>query len=194
MIVIEQCNIDSEGKYLTIEATVDNLSYYDDVYIKRVIIDTNNTYVSSGPSTTPIYPENYDPNDTEGYNTKHIRLQLTASDLGLSSLSDNIFFVYVEAMGTPSSDTPCGMDNKYVMSVAMNLRPIYNMAMSYIRELKSSCTTPKGFIDMILRLKAFELSLRTGNYVTALEYWDKLFKNKISVLTNKGCGCNGTTG
>ena len=75
--------------------------------------------------------------------------------------------------------------------IAVNLRPIYNMAMGYIKELDSNCSIPKGFIDMILRIKAFKLALKTGNYTVAFKWWDKLFKNKRSISINKRCGCNG---
>ena len=123
--------------------------------------------------------------------TKRMYLCLSTKDLNISSYNNGIFFVYIVATGIPSPCTPCGMDNTFTMGVAVNLRPIYNMAMGFIKELNSSCTIPRGFIDMILKLKAFELSMKTGNYPTAFKYWDKLFKNKVNVSSNKGCGCNG---
>lgn len=108
----------------------------------------------------------------------------------MDNLNDNILFVYVGVRGIPEPDTPCGMDNKYSVAVAVNLRPVYNMAMSYIKELESTCNIPRRFIDMILRLRAFELSIKTGNFLTAIKQWDKLFKNKRIVSPAK-CGCNG---
>ena len=51
----------------------------------------------------------------------------------------------------------------------------------------------KNFIDYILRFKAFELSLKTGNYTLAIEYWEKFLKNKTSSISKpKGCGCYGS--
>lgn len=216
MIVLEQCRIDPEGKSLIIEASIENLSYYKDVYIESVIIDTNDTYSPNGPSENFVYHQDYeitalktgvkekcssikvdedcncaDVCTLEKRGTKRIHLCLSAKDLKLSNLNDNIFFVYIVANGIPAITTPCGMDNSFVMGIAVNLRPIYNMAMQYIKELESTCSIPKRFIDMILRIKAFDLSLRTGNYSVAFKQWDKLFKNKISVSPNKGCGCNG---
>lgn len=213
MIAINECRITDDGKCLIVEAQVINMSYYEDVYIDSVIIDTDKTYQEGGPSYNPVYQINYEASyDNVGIGcgklitsedckcgnvfvankgTKKIRLVLNKSDLIGSDLNDNIFFVYINATGYPAPQTPCGMDNSQVMGVAVNLRPIYNMAMSYIKELNSNCSTPKGFIDMILRLKAFELSLKTGNYTMAIKYWDKLFKNKVNVPTKKGCGCHG---
>lgn len=215
MIVLNECRIDQEGKHLIIEASVDNLPYYDNVYIDSVIVDTDKTYQEGGPSYNPVYQESYDQDyskvisdcgtvttDTDckcgniytsnKYGRKKVRLSLDKNDLLGADLNNNIFFVYIVASGTPSPDTPCGMDNSYAMGIAVNLRPIYNMAMSYIKELNQDCTIPKGFIDMILRMKAFELSLKTGNYTMAFKYWDKFFKDKVNVPIKGGCGCNGT--
>lgn len=216
MVILEQCRIDQDGKHLIIEAAVENLSYYKNVYIESVVVDTNDTFSQNGPSSNVVFEQTFESqyeqidvtNDCEPLKTdenckcgniynatkagvKRVRLCLTAKDLNMDNLDDNIFFVYVICNGVPAPNTPCGMDNQFTMGVAVNMRPIYNMAMQYIKELDSSCSMPKGFIDMILRLKAFELSLKTGNYPTAFKQWDKLFKNKIGITTIKRCGCNG---
>lgn len=186
MIVINECRINPEGKCLVIEATVDNLEYFDKVYIDSVIVHTDLTYSESPSDDDAVYKVTF-----EGENKKHIKISITAKDINLSTLNDRIFFVYVYSGGIPAVDTPCGMDNCYTMTVAVNWRPIYNMAMGYIKELGSDCSVPKGFMDMVLRLKAFDLSLRTGNFPMAIKQWDKFFINKVSVSTSKGCGCNG---
>lgn len=201
MVIFNECRIDDEGKRLIIEASVENLSYYKNVYIDSIVIDTDKTYSPNGPSDNPVFSkafkkddleiEEYDNGTTQKTGVKKVRLCLNSKDLKVDSLDNNIFFVYILTTGIPLPDTPCGMDNCSTMGIALNLRPIYNMAMKYIKELDSTCTIPKGFIDMILRLKAFDLSLRTGNYSIAFKQWDKLFKNKISVSPNTGCGCNG---
>lgn len=192
MVVLEQCRIDQEGKCLIIEAAVENLSYYKNVSIASVIIDTQDTFVNTGPSNKAIYHLSFDDGGTEVamYNKKRVKLTLSEKELGVS-LSDNIFFVYIITQGIPDPHVPCGMDNIYTMGIAVNLRPIYNTAMKYIKELDSTCDIPRGFIDIILRLKAFNLSIRTGNFTTAFKYWDKLFKNKTDVSPSKNCGCNG---
>lgn len=188
MIVLNECRISPDGKCLIVEATVDSLKYFDNVYIDSVIVDTDETYLPSGPNEEKGYKVTF-----EGENIKNVKLSITAKEMGLGTLDNNIFFVYVIVTPTsiPSPDTPCGMDNEFVMGIAVNLRPVYNMAMGYIRELDDSCQIPKGFIDMILRLKAFELSLKTGNYPTAFHQWKTLFKNKVSVSPVKKCGCHG---
>lgn len=216
MVVINECRIDAEGKCLIIEATVDSLNYYDKVYIDSVIIDNENTYSPAGPSNKPVFQKKFDPIcppvitdedhchfvSTEDSNCqcgnvhmspipqRHIRIVITERELKGSSLNNNLFFVYVVASGYPKPNCPCGMDNQYTMAVAVNMRPIYNMAMGYVKELNSECVPPKGFIDMILRIKAFELSLKTGHYAIAFEQWNKLFKCKKNVPSlNRPCGC-----
>lgn len=191
MIVLEQCNIDYKGSKLVIEAAIENLSYYNDIYIDWIRIDTDKTYSPNGPSENPVFKKEY----TE--NTKRIRLCISSKDLTEGNFNDNIFLIYIKAKGTPtpdimSPDTPCGMDDEIIMGVAVNLRPIYTIAMGYIKELDSNCTVSKGFIDMILRMKAFDLSLKTGNYSTAFRLWSKLFKGQVNILPSKNCGCNGT--
>lgn len=184
MIIINECRVDDEGKCLVIEATVDSLSYYDDVYIESIVIDNDETYLASGYSANPVYEKQFE-------QTKHIRIKIPERDLRDSNLNNNIFFVYLIATGYPSPDCPCGEDSCYTMSIAVNLRPIYNAAMSYIKELNIECSTPKGFTDMILRLKAFDLALRTGNYPIAINQWNTLFKKRVNVSSRKGCGCHG---
>lgn len=213
MIVLNECRIDAEGKCLIIEATVDTLDYYDKVYIDSVIIDTDETYTASGPSSTPAYMIEYpsiidypitdsdcaklqlEEDDCKCGTIciedirKHIRLVIPEKELDGASLNNNIFFVYIVASGYPKPNCPCGMDNKYTMGIAVNLRPIYNAAMGYFKELSDNCSTPKGFIDFILRLKAFKLALKTGHINEAISMWYKLFKNKVNVTRKKGCGC-----
>lgn len=213
MIILEQCRIDHDRGQLVIDAVVENLEYYKDVYIASVVIDTDKSYSPNGPSSNPAYLMNFEEEslrvvtDSPCTNVsvdedckcgdvytkrgrKRVSLRLDAEDLGVS-LNERIFFVYVIATGIPSPHTPCGMDNSYVMGVTVNMRPIYNMSMKYIKELDSTCSIPRGFIDSILRLKAFDLSMKTGNYPIAFKQWDKLLRNKSSVVPKKGCGCNG---
>lgn len=209
MVIFNECRIDKEGKNLIVDVSVDSLPFYKNVHLESITIDSDKTFIEHGPSSNPIYSQNFVESDEvkQSYNgvvengvfvidakeetgLKNVRLQLNYRDLRLDNLNDNILFVYIGVGGVPELNTPCGMDNKYSVAVAVNLRPVYNMAMNYIRELGDTCTAPKGFIDMILRLKAFELSIKTGNFLTAIKQWDKLFKNKRIVSPNK-CGCYG---
>lgn len=216
MLVLNECRITEDGKYLVVEASVDSLNWYKEVYIKHVIIDTDETWIPSGPSSTPVYQQEFELKDStvsslcgqavtedndckcgniilpDKQGKKNIRLYLSAKDIGLSSLNSNIFFVYVIASGYPDPMTPCGMDNSTITGVALNLRLIYNAAMGYIKSLGDTCEIPKGFIDIFLKYKALELSLKTGNYPEAFKMWKYLLGiGKSSNIPNKGCRCHG---
>jgi hypothetical protein len=211
MIQFNELRITPDSQQLIIDASIDNSSYYDNVILDSIVIDTQDTYVANGPSSKPIYTykvDSYDytystPEDcscnpvlsdddnayclTQG--GKNIRLILNAKDLGIS-LNDNMLFVYAIATGTPAPDTPCGMDNSVIMSTVVNLYPIYQESIKYIYELNCDCNIPRGFIDMILKYKAIELCIKTGNYTQAIKYWKK-FLLGINSVTSYKCGCNG---
>lgn len=217
MLRFIECRITDKGDRLIIDAEVDDLKYYKDVYIDSVIIDTDETYSPNGPSNSPVFTKTFtsdymkvdvrddcnavkvdkeckcgDVYTSHKAGIKSINLCLDKNDISSGNFNKNIFFVYVVATGVPSPCTPCGMDNSYIMNVAVNMRPLYNTAMKYVKELESDCSIPKGFIDMYLRLKAFDISLRTGNILKAIDFWKSLFKER-KAITYKGCGCHETS-
>ena len=185
-----ELRITSDGQHLIIDVSVLSESYYKNVYIDSIVIDNQDTYVGSGPSSNPVYSY-YVPNGVsqltkKTYSQKHVRLVLTPNDLPLNGL----LFVYVRAKGTPAADTPCGLDNITTLGTVTNMYPFYQQAMNYIGELASNCSIPQNFTDYILKLKGLELAIRTGNYPDAIKYFNKFFKNKSDVVIRKGgCGC-----
>ena len=190
MVHFNELRITSDGQHLIIDVSVLSESYYKNVYIDSIVIDNQDTYVGSGPSSNPVYSY-YVPNGVsqltkKTYSQKHVRLVLTPNDLPLNSL----LFVYVRAKGTPAPDTPCGLDNITTLGTVTNMYPFYQQAMNYIGELASNCSIPQNFTDYILKLKGLELAIRTGNYPDAIKYFNKFFKNKSDVVIRKGgCGC-----
>lgn len=217
MIEFQELRIDSECSNLTIDVIVPNITYYEAVYIDQIIIDTQDTYTSSGPSSNPIYTytvptgvQVYDEDDNPVFTedteavyvlddygnivgVKSLKLILDKSDLGVD-LDGNIFFVYAIASGTPASDTPCGYDNATTLGVVTNMYSLYQQGMYYINELSNTCEVSQNFIDYILRLKALELSIKTGNYNQAITLWNKYISGKVSTTSNSSkCGCYGTS-
>ena len=72
MIQFNTLKITQDGKNLIINASVKNLSYYTNVLIGSIIIDNQDTYSVSGPSSNPIYEHSFADNDVnkilkEGY-------------------------------------------------------------------------------------------------------------------------------
>lgn len=185
MVQFQELRITPDGKKLIIDVSVKNLKYYTNVYLDAIQIDTQDTFVESGPSSEVVY----DTGTIKG-DVKSVRVELGTGDL-LPSLNDNLFFVYVRTKGTPAANTPCGMDNVTTLGVVSNLYPLYQHALSYIKELSNTCSIPKNFINYILQYKAFELAIKTGHYTEAIKYWKKFFMGiKDSVITSN-CGCYG---
>lgn len=213
MIQFNELRITPDGKHLIIDASINNSNYYNNVVLDSIVIDTQDTYVPNGPSINPIYEHKVDGYDyiysipeecscspvlvdedksycfTYGNEEgKHVRLILSTKDIPLN----NMLFVYVIAKGTPAPDTPCGFDNAIVMQTVVDLYPFYQNTLCFLKELNNECEMPKGFTDMILRLKALELCIRTGNYPQAIKYWKKFFSNNNRVITTtSNCRCNG---
>lgn len=199
MLIFNELKITPDNKHLIIDVSVKDEPYYNLIQVESIIIDTQDTYSNVGPSSKPVYT--YTPSTTlSGEDTevskdsiitipnKRVSLVLDKNDLGVS-LEGNMFFVYAIAKGTPAIDTPCGMDNKTTLEVAVSLYSTYCATMQYIQEFNNRCSLPTGFIDMILRLKVLELSIKTGNYIQAIEYWNKYFNNITNSQIPTDCGC-----
>lgn len=106
------------------------------------------------------------------------------------AFNNDIIYVYLITTGTPSSDTPCGMDNPISTAAVFNQSAIYNIGMDYIRQIEKDCIIPKNFIDFILKYKAVDIALKTGNYGIANQYWNKFFSENKSIPSTTNCGCN----
>lgn len=188
MIEFKELRVTPDGKTLIIDAAVKDLSYYDNVYIDSLTIDTQDTYSESGSSTNPIFY--YEVASVSDENKKKIRLELNSSVLG-KPITGNMFFVYITVKGTPAADTPCGLDNVTTLGVTADLYPFYKSSINHMKELENECEPSKNFIDSLLRFKAFELSIRTGHYTQAIKYWNKFFKEVKSNTVNTICRCHG---
>lgn len=182
MVEFKELRITPDGKTLIIDVAVKDLPYYEDIQLEGIYIDTQDTYVDAGPSSNCAYSK-----EVTG---KSCRLELNAGDLQ-PSLTENLFFVYVKVTGTPSADTPCGMDNETTLGVIANMYPFYRASINYIKEINNDCEIPVHFIDNLLRYKALDLSIKTGHYTQAIMYWNKFFKTVKTQTVNNICSCHG---
>lgn len=163
-----------------------NYDYYNNVYISQIKIDSQDTFNSSGPSSSLIYEST-----TFAANTKKVTLDLQASDFNSEvDMDKTMFFVYAVASGTPAPDTPCGFDETPSIGVTFSLCPIYNETIQYVKEVEKECELPKDFINMILQFKAIQYSINSGHFTQAIKYYNKFYKT-LSVGTAKPCGCHG---
>lgn len=169
---------------LTIAAEVREIeNYYDNVYIDKIIIDSQDTLNTSGPSANPIYSVTVDGNQ------KKFSISLSETALGVD-INNTMFFVYAVAKGTPAPETPCGYDESTTVGVTFSLCPIYNATMGYVKQVENSCEIPKDFVNMILQFKAIHYSIESGHFTQAVKYYNKFYKN-LSVNTFSTCGCHG---
>lgn len=205
MVVIEQLRISPDCQKLFIDAHINKASYFEDVMLGNISIDTQDTVLQTfdGPSDTPvfIYPNtsNIDSlNSTDnidieqaGLNSKEVHLVIDKNAIN-ADLSKDILYVYFSTIGIPSSNTPCRLDETHTLGVTFNESTIYNRMMSYTKEIINTCEVPKGFIDMILQLEAVKVSLETGNYASANKFYNRLINTKSYTGTsNINCRCHG---
>lgn len=179
-------------KTLHINASIQDIEYFENVYIDKIVIDTESTVGSTGPSDNPalIY--------TIEEPSKNINLVLDVSNM--VKVRPQMLFVYVHCTGAPSADTPCGLDEEYDMSAVVDYTAIYNYA---LRLAKTSggckCTSGDCEIDVVfanfaLQYFRMEKSLENEDYDTAYEAYCYLInkgKEKRIAIKPKGCNCNG---
>lgn len=177
MLQYNQLSISQDKKHLIIDVQVQDMSYYENVYIDTIIIDTQKTFSVTGPSSKPLMT-------IDCNHTKHFR-----QFIDIDSIADNLFFVYTISTGEPADNTPCGMDTTSILGVTYDKYPMYFQGMKFLSEM-NGCEPASNLIDYILTNKAFDLSLQTGNYQTAIKYWNEFFDKKEKTISSK-CGCHG---
>lgn len=184
MVVFNELRITNDGNNLIIKAKVRNESYFDNIYIDKVIIDTEDTYVEGTPSSSPVYSTTIEGNNKE--------VSLNLSYQIDTDLKDHLLFVYVVTKGTLNGVPPCGMDDTATLGVTMFMGDIYTTFMDYIKEIGSNnCQIPEDFIDTFLKFKGLGLAIDSGHYLQGIEYYKKWFKDikQVSIISN--CGCHG---
>ena len=173
-----------QKEHLIIVAEVREIEdYYDNVYIDEILIDTQDSFVTTGPSANTIYS-----NQING-DQKKVTLSLSSTDLQNVDMDKTMFFVYAKAKGIPRP-CPCGFDQEISIGVTFSMCPIYNATMQYVKEVEYTCDIPENFINMYLRFKAIQYSIESGHFTQAIKYYNKFFKG-IGVLNFKSCGCHG---
>ena len=194
MIIFNELRIDALGKNLIIDVSVDTHSYFNDMTIEYIKIDTDKTFKTSDePSDKAINVSLIDPSDIQPIESsvglKRVRRCISAKELGVD-LTKSLLFVFVKEKGVPAPNTPCNFDRLMYMQTVAYLIPLYNSIISKIKELGDTCNIPKGLIDSILRFKALELSIKTGNYDRAIKLWNRLFSETNVIIPPNNC-CNG---
>ena len=209
MIHYNNLYITEDSKYLVIDVAIDEDSTYDDVYLDRIAIDTQDTYITNGPSNNAkIFHIGGD--DIEGPSingieevknsgkdikkVKHTKLTLSAKDLGVN-LNKDMLFIYSTASGFIPEDKPDVI--KYItntiLNVVVNTYEVYKSIVPLIKEIAETCKEPTSFINRELQIKAVEYSIKNGNYLLAIKYWKKYFMDNTITSSSNKCNCNGNS-
>lgn len=193
MVIFDQLRISDDGKKLYVNAHVNSADCFNNIYLDRIVIQTQDQ-VSEADPLTPGDACICQMQITD--ETKELNLVLDAStdfDSVYNTLSDKLLFVYIVCKGVPDPCTPCRLDELTTLGVTFDETMLYQKVMQYTRQLTDSCEIPKDFIDLILLWNGFKAAVETEHYIPAIDFWKKLFdSNNIAVYgTTKPCGCHG---
>lgn len=216
MLIFDQLRISDDGSKMYINAHVNTADYFDNVYLDSITIAVasavSERYKDSqtDPCTTSsdyIYKKVFGANEKEmalvldksSFDAAFANLDgLTATSAFSGNFSNTMFFVYVKcklaAGATLDPCIPCSLDEDVTLGVVFDTAALYQRAMGYTRELADTCNIPSGFIDFILNFNALKISIDTGHYIPAINFFNQLIGNSgsnASYRTSKPCGCHG---
>lgn len=188
MIIFNELRFSGDSRSIIIDASVSGATLYEDVYIETVSIDSHQDFTDSGPSSNAQVLWS----STESENVKNISIEVLLDDIKRKTKND-MFYVYVQCKGTPSPDTPCGMDNAVTMGVIVDWKHLYYKGLKLMRQvIDRCCDIPRDAIDWFLRYKTLGMYLATGNYPKANDIWDRWFSEENSSsqrsIAASGCG------
>ena len=197
MLRFNELRITSDNKCLIVDIQVEGLSYFENVKIDSILLDTQDTWISSGPSDTAalLYSQDNSSLDTiKDSAGKHVRLEV--GQPLISPSENNMYFVYVVAdisNASEVSEAPCDCSEDCIVGAVVNLHTLYSTLMDGIREVENSCDMPVNLVNSFLREQVVEACLKTGNYPLAIKYWKEFFLSGTGKTVSKSCGCNGRT-
>ena len=193
-VIVDQLRISDDGQTLFLDAHINKASYFDDLYISKVTICTEDQITETSPLS---YGDGFVYQATFDSGTREVHLVLNSNTLNekftKKNLSSNMFFAYIEWGGTPASDTPCVLDENVTLAVTFDYGVLFNQAMVYTKELANTCEVPVQFIDFILNVEALKLAIETEHYVPAVKRWKWLMDitDRGIAAVYKRCGCHG---
>ena len=182
MIQINDTYISVNGDRLIIDAETDDL----ETIISHIYIDTQDSYLTTGPSDDRVYDHEVVIDDakdecnstTDDDKVRKLRIEIPQENI-CASLRNNFFIIYLE-----------DGNEEIVLSTAMWMRPLFNNFLHWIREINNECELPKNYIYLFLQYQAFITSVRTCNIMEAIKIYNKYFHGLKAIGTNfKGCGC-----
>ena len=194
MIIFDRLQISDSGRMLYMDIHVNKASLFNNIYIDKVIIQTQDQV----SETDPLLPGSEHIYELAAEdNTKELHLALNANtdfDAVYQTLSDKLLFVYVVCKGVPDPCTPCRLDEMTTLGVTFDEALLYQKVMQYTRELNETCKIAKRFLDLILLWNGFKAAIETEHYLAAIDFWKRMFSKKYGLMglsNSKPCGCHG---
>lgn len=165
----------------TIQVAIEDKSYYSGLDISLLYVDTINTVIKDGPSSSALVF------NVGGNGTKEATIDIS-KDLQLSVTKMPLFF-YMEASGVLPEDTPCGKDTmKEYLGYTFNTAPLYKSLLCQFENIKD-CALPTNLATDYLKIKALEASLNTEQLDTFKELYKKYYNDIITTNETKTCPC-----
>lgn len=192
-VIFDQLRISDDGKRMYINLHINNADYFDNVYLDSLTIMTADKVSETDPyqpTEESIYHKTFDGEQKEA-NLVLTSLDFNERFLSGSTLSKDLFFVYVKIKGTPDECTPCRLDEEVTLGVTFDENMLYQRVMDYTKSLADTCNIPRGFINLILQWNAFKASVETEHYIPAIKFWKLMFANPVFNTITKNCGCHG---
>lgn len=193
MLKFNELTITRDGRAMVIDVAVRDMPYYRDregnpsVFVSDIYIVSHRQYKDAGSYRLPknhVFSVKVDGEVTS------FRTALTEREI--CHLKDDLFFVIVEAKGSPRGDTPCGMDEAFVIGAVYYEEPVYHDLVVAACDLRLSCEPPRWFIDRWLRLQAVNAAVNAGQYMMACRLWEDFMRGKlIGSPIKQGCNCHG---
>lgn len=173
--MIKYNTLEIDGDYLKINIKVEDPDddFNKKFILKGVKIDTPLTYGKDNP---------YIKDEGPAYTDTYIK------ELFIPEIKKELIII------TPIINEETEMSCKEIAQtkrVIYDKSIIYNKGLSYLSEFGDTCTPPKGFMDFILKVKAFELAVDTCNFDLAIKYWNYIKGINSTSNSIKNCGCNG---
>lgn len=201
MIQFNELRITPNNSHLIIDVAIRDDEFFDAVSLGSIEIFTLKEDGNSVASI-PLKKYEFNPTDVTVYmddkivenldstvyidsTFRYVRLVLSSVDLKDTSFSKEIYKVVVKTTGTPSPEMPANYASDTMTALVVNLYPFYIDVLSNMRILNCNCTNTKELVDSILRFKALELSMKTGNIDMAVQYWFKYFSNEGNINGRK---------
>ena len=204
MVLFDQLRISDDGLMMYINVRVNPAEYFENIYLDSITIMTADKVSDIAPelfTSDYIYQTTFD-----SENVKEANLVLRASDFNekftKTTLSKDLFFVYVTCKGVPDPCTPCRLDEMTTVGVTFDTALLHQRVMEYTKQLIRSCMVPQGFTDF------FNSAIETEHFIPAIKFYNMLFgisDDRVTrdgshspygwagntVSSGRGCGCHG---